>query len=184
MKRTPLRLPEVLLLEPRVFSDDRGRFLELWRRESFAGVSSQPFVQDNLSVSRRGTVRGLHFQHPRGQGKLVGVLSGAAWDVAVDVRRGSPTFGQWAAVELSAENGHQLWIPTGFAHGFQALRDETAFWYKCTDVYQPDYERTVHWADPVLAITWPLVADALVSPKDAAAPRLSAMGLDTLPAYR
>ncbi len=184
MKKTPLRLHEIVLVEPRVFADERGRFLELWRREAFAGISSQPFVQDNLSVSRRGVVRGLHFQHPRAQGKLVGVLSGAAWDVAVDVRRGSPTHGQWVAEELTAESGRQLWIPAGFAHGFQALRDDTVFWYKCTDVYQPDCERTVFWADPDLGITWPLTREAAVSPKDAAAPRLSAMGPATLPAYR
>jgi len=169
-------------VEPRIATDDRGQFLELWRQEHYADLTPSPFVQDNLSVSRRGTVRGLHFQHPRGQGKLVGALAGAAWDVAVDVRRGSPRFGQWVGVELSAANGHQLWIPPGFAHGFQALADGTVFWYKCTETYAPECERIVHWADPDLGITWPL-SDALISPRDAAAPRLGAMGPGTLPSY-
>jgi dTDP-4-dehydrorhamnose 3,5-epimerase len=182
MTVTPLRLAEVVLVEPRVFADDRGTFFELWRQDRFAAVSSVPFVQDNVSVSRRGTVRGLHLQHPHPQGKLVSVLAGAAWDVAMDVRIGSPTFGQWAAAELSEENRHQLWIPPGFAHGFQALRDGTVFTYKCTDFYRPECERTVHWADPALGIPWPL-PDALVSPRDAAAPRLAEMAPGTLPDF-
>lgn len=182
MKVTPTMLPEVLLLEPRVFRDERGSFRETWHAEHYHAVAAFSFVQDNVSASRRGVVRGLHFQQPHAQGKLVGVPAGAAFDVVVDVRRGSPTFGRWVAEELSQENGRQLWIPPGFAHGFQALADETVFLYKCTDVYHPECERTVLWSDPALAIPWP-VGEALVAPKDDAAPLLQDFPQSQLPAF-
>jgi len=184
MKVTPTALAGVLVIEPRGFEDTRGAFLETWQLERYReAVTPLAFVQDNVSVSRRGVVRGLHFQHPHGQGKLVGVLAGATWDVAVDVRRGSPSCGQWVAQELSPENRCQLWIPPGFAHGFQALSDGVVFHYKCTDTYHPECERTVLWSDPVLAIPWPL-ADAVVAAKDAAAPLLADLPPGHLPIYR
>ncbi|RKG87870.1 dTDP-4-dehydrorhamnose 3,5-epimerase [Corallococcus terminator] len=172
MKVTPLELPEVLLVEPKVFGDDRGFFLESYhsKRYADAGITG-PFVQDNLSRSVKGTLRGLHFQEPNAQGKLVQCLSGAVWDVAVDVRRGSPTFGRWVAAELSFENKRQLWVPPGFAHGFCVLSDSADFFYKCTALYSPETERSVHWNDPDLAIPWPVSAP-LLSGKDQQAPRL------------
>lgn len=183
MKVTPTLLPEVLVVEPRAFADDRGRFLETWHAGRYgAEVTPLAFVQDNVSVSRRGVVRGLHYQLPHGQGKLISVLSGAAFDVAVDIRRGSPTFGRWVAEELSDGNGRQLWIPAGFAHGFQALTDGVVLHYKCTDLYHADCDRAVLWSDPALAIAWPL-KDGAVSPKDAAAPRLGEVAPDLLPKF-
>jgi dTDP-4-dehydrorhamnose 3,5-epimerase len=181
---TPTAIPGVLVIEPRSFEDARGAFVETWRLERYReAVTPLPFVQDNVSVSRRGVVRGLHFQHPHGQGKLVGVLAGAAWDVAVDVRCGSPTFGGWVAEELTEANRRQLWIPAGFAHGFQALSDGVVFHYKCTDTYHPECERTVLWSDPALAIPWPISA-AVVAPKDAAAPSLADFPPEHLPSNR
>ena len=160
------------MLEPRVFADERGRFVETWNAERYAEVGIPgPFVQDNVSVSKRGVLRGLHFQNPNVQGKLVSVLHGAVYDVAVDLRVGSPTFGEWVGVELSAEDGRQMWIPEGFAHGFQALEDGTVFSYKCTAAYSPADEHSLRWDDPALRITWPL-SDPMVSAKDAAAPVL------------
>lgn len=181
MKVTPLELPEVLLLAPRRFDDDRGHFLETWStaRYADAGVGG-PFVQDNVSVSQRGVLRGLHFQHPDGQGKLVSVLRGRVFDVAVDVRRGSPTFGRWVGAELSDRDNHQLWVPAGFAHGFQVLSDEAVFAYKCTAPYAPAHERTIRWDDPAIGIRWPGPAPRL-SAKDAAAPRLAELPRDHLP---
>lgn len=172
MKVTPLEIPEVLLLEPKVFGDDRGFFMEMFHAARYgeAGIHG-PFVQDNYSRSAKGTLRGLHFQEPRAQGKLVQVLAGAVYDVAVDVRRGSPTFGRWVAAELSAENRRQLWIPPGFAHGFCVVSDSADFHYKCTALYAPETERGIAWNDPALAIPWP-VREPLLSPKDARAPRL------------
>jgi dTDP-4-dehydrorhamnose 3,5-epimerase len=184
VKVTPTAIPEVLLIEPRGFEDARGAFVETWQLARYSeAVTPLSFVQDNVSVSRRGVVRGLHFQHPHGQGKLVMVLAGAAWDVAVDVRRGSPSFGRWVAEELTEGNRRQLWIPAGFAHGFQALSDGVVFHYKCTDTYHPECERTVLWSDPALAIPWP-VADAVVAAKDAAAPLLADLPPEHLPSYR
>lgn len=160
------------VLEPRVFADARGRFVETWNAERYAGLGIPgPFVQDNVSVSKRGVLRGLHFQNPNAQGKLVSVLHGAVWDVAVDLRVDSPTFGEWVGVELSAENGRQMWIPEGFAHGFQALEDATVFGYKCTAAYSPADEHSLRWDDPALGIAWPL-AEPRVSAKDGAAPGL------------
>ncbi|MCP3168555.1 dTDP-4-dehydrorhamnose 3,5-epimerase [Myxococcus qinghaiensis] len=172
MKVTPLEIPDLLLVEPKVFGDDRGFFMELFhaKRYADAGIPG-PFVQDNYSRSARGTLRGLHFQEPQGQGKLVQVFAGSVYDVALDVRRGSTTFGQWVAVELSAENRRQLWIPPGFAHGFCVTSDTADFHYKCTTLYAPETERCIAWNDPDLAIPWP-VSEPLLSPKDLRAPRL------------
>jgi dTDP-4-dehydrorhamnose 3,5-epimerase len=165
-------LPGVLLLEPRSFEDARGSFMEVFHAGRYAEVGiPRAFVQDNLSRSVQGTLRGLHFQEPHGQGKLVQVLAGAVHDVVVDVRRGSPTFGRWTAMELSADNRLQLWVPPGFAHGFCVLSERADFFYKCTDFYAPASERSIAWNDPELAIPWPL-SSPLLSPKDAAAPRL------------
>ncbi|OJT20090.1 dTDP-4-dehydrorhamnose 3,5-epimerase [Archangium sp. Cb G35] len=165
-------LPGVLILEPKRFGDDRGFFMEMFhaKRYAEAGIPG-PFVQDNFSRSAKGILRGLHFQEPHAQGKLVQVLAGAVYDVAVDVRRGSPTFGKFVGVELSADNRRQFWVPAGFAHGFCVLSESADFHYKCTDVYTPASERAIAWNDPDLAIPWP-VTSPLLSPKDVAAPRL------------
>lgn len=184
MRVTPTDLPGVLRLEPTVHRDARGHFVETWRRPAYAeaGLPSE-FVQDNLSSSVRGVLRGLHFQHPRAQGKLVTVLAGEVFDVAVDVRAGSPTFGRWTGVTLSGETLHQLWIPPGFAHGFCCTSATALFAYKCTDLYDAASEGGIRWDDPDLGIRWPVAAPAL-SPKDAAFPRLRDIPRDRLPAYR
>jgi len=167
-------LPGVLLIEPRVFGDDRGFFFETYHAQRYAqhGMPSE-FVQDNYSRSIRNTLRGLHFQEPHAQGKLVQVFQGAVFDVAVDIRVGSPTFKKWFGIELSSENKYQLWIPPGFAHGFCVTSDTADFCYKCTDFYFADAERCILWNDPDLAIEWP-VKEPILSKKDASAPRLSA----------
>ncbi|HZJ53777.1 MAG TPA: dTDP-4-dehydrorhamnose 3,5-epimerase [Myxococcaceae bacterium] len=182
MKVVPTELPEVLIIEPRVHGDSRGFFYESFQASRYAeaGITA-PFVQDNLSRSTRGTLRGLHFQEPRPQGKLVQVLRGAVWDVAVDVRRGSPRFGRWVAMELSETAPRQLWIPPGFAHGFCVLSDSADFFYKCTELYAPECERSVAWDDPRIGIPWPIAAP-LLSAKDRAAPRLE--DARELPSYR
>ena len=169
MKVTPTELPEVLLIEPKVHGDSRGFFAEMFqaRRYTEAGVPG-PFVQDNLSRSVRGTLRGLHFQEPKPQGKLVQVLRGTVWDVAVDVRRGSPRFGRWVAMELSESAPRQLWIPPGFAHGFLVLSDAAEFLYKTTDYWYPEFERTLLWSDPALGVAWPLGDAPTVAAQDAA----------------
>jgi dTDP-4-dehydrorhamnose 3,5-epimerase len=178
-----LRLPEVVRVSPRLLRDERGYFLESWQHERYAAAGIPgPFVQDNVSVSRRGVVRGLHYQEPFGQGKLVSCLKGRVFDVAVDIRRGSPTFGAWVSAELSGENGHQLWVPAGFAHGFQVLSDEAVFAYKVTERYEASAERSIRWNDPALGIVWPS-ADVLLSPKDAVAPLLAEMPAEQLPRY-
>jgi dTDP-4-dehydrorhamnose 3,5-epimerase len=165
-------LEGVLIFEPKVFKDDRGHFLESFHAERYRSAGlTLPFVQDNWSRSKKGTLRGLHFQNPRPQGKLVMVTRGAVFDVAVDIRKSSPTFGKWFGLELSEENCKQLWIPPGFAHGFVALKDDTDFLYKCTDVYFPEGDGGVLWSDPDIGITWP-VQEPLLSKKDASAPRL------------
>lgn len=169
----PLALPEVILVKPRIFPDDRGFFLETHKESEFrpAGITG-PFVQDNHSRSTRGVLRGLHYQlPPRAQGKLVGVVTGAIWDVAVDLRRASPTFGRWVAAELTEENGHRLWVPPGFGHGFVTLSDVADVYYKCTDEYAPDLEKGVRWDDPDLAVAWPLT-DVQVSARDEQLPML------------
>lgn len=179
MKLSSTRIPEVVLLEPTVFADERGWFMETYHEEKFRQGLAQlklpapsAFVQDNHSSSARGVLRGLHYQkQPRAQGKLVRVVRGAAWDVAVDIRRHSATFGQWVGVELSATNHRQLWIPPGFAHGFVALQDDTEFLYKTTDLYDKASERAIRWDDPHLGITWPTQLGSLrVNDKDAQAP--------------
>ena len=176
-------LADLTIFRPRVFADARGDFRELYHAERYrdAGLDAT-FVQDNLSRSRRGTVRGLHLQHPRAQGKLVTVLDGAVRDVAVDVRRGSPTFGRTAALELTADEGTQLWIPPGFAHGFVVLTASAAVAYKCTAPYSPADELTVRWDDPALGIDWG-VDVPLLSDRDAAAPTLAEIPADRLPPY-
>lgn len=161
--KTPLR--DLILIEPRIFTDERGRFLESYQSERYADLGLPPFVQDNVSVSRKGVLRGMHFQNPCPQAKLVTVFRGRAFDVAVDLRLGSPTFAQWYGVELSAEKHQQLYVPPGFAHGFAALTDDVVFHYKCTDFYHPPGEVSLMWNDPEIGIEWPL-KDPLVSPKD------------------
>ena len=177
-------LPGVLVIEPRVFGDARGFFLERFHAECYADAGIPgPFVQDNHSRSQRGILRGLHFQKRHPQGKLVEVVSGEVYDVAVDVRPGSDTFGRWTGVRLSAENHRQLWVPPGFAHGFVVLSESADFLYKCTDVYHPEDEGGVIWNDPDLGIDWPL-ADPQLSHKDAALPRLRDLGPGDLPHVR
>ncbi len=166
MRVTTIDIPGVLLIEPTVFRDQRGVFVETHheRRYAEAGLTER-FVQDNFSRSVRGTLRGLHFQEPHAQGKLVMVVDGAVFDVVVDVRRGSPTFGRWYAAELSADNMRQIYIPPGCAHGFCVTSDSAAFLYKCTDFYSPQDEKGILWNDPALGIPWP-VSDPVLSPKD------------------
>jgi dTDP-4-dehydrorhamnose 3,5-epimerase len=162
-------IPDVLIIEPRLFGDERGFFMETWNAAAFAEAGLDlAFVQDNHSRSHKGVLRGLHFQNPGPQGKLVRVTNGAVFDVAVDLRRSSPTFGQWVGVELSAANRRMLWVPEGFAHGFLTLEDNTDFLYKCTAPYAPQSEHTLAWDDPAVAIAWPLAdREAILSDKDA-----------------
>ena len=176
LKVTPTRLPEVLIIEPKVFGDERGFFMESFNQAAFdqaTGLALR-FVQDNHSRSAHAVLRGLHYQIRQPQGKLVRVTSGKVFDVAVDLRRSSPRLGQWAGVELSAENKRQLWIPPGFAHGFVVLSDNADFLYKTTDYYAPQFERALAWNDPRVAIGWPLAElgrPPTLSGKDAAAPK-------------
>lgn len=167
MEFIPTRLPEVVLIKPKVFGDERGFFLESWQQKKFAdaGIHAD-FVQDNHSHSSQWILRGMHYQIQHTQGKLVRVSRGAVYDAVIDVRRSSPTFGQWVGVELSDTNHHMLWVPPGFAHGFLALTETVDFLYKCTDLYAPQYERTIRWDDPDVGIEWPIPAG--VSPKLAA----------------
>lgn len=170
MKATPTSLPEVLLIEPQVFGDARGFFLESWNEDRFnAAVGHEVhFVQDNHSRSSRGVLRGLHYQLQQAQGKLVRVVRGSVFDVAVDIRKSSATFGQWVGVELSEDNHRQLWVPPGFAHGFVVTSDSADFLYKTTDYYAPQYERCIAWNDPALAVQWPDVGEPpRLSAKDA-----------------
>ena len=168
-------IPGVLLLEPRVFTDDRGAFFESFNAAAFAAAVGRPvsFVQDNQSTSRRHVLRGLHYQEPRPQGKLVRVVAGAIYDVAADIRPGSPSFGRWVGIELSAENRRQLWVPEGLAHGFLVLSESADVLYKTTDFYAPGCEKCLRWDDPTLGIRWPLSAPPLLSPRDAAAATLA-----------
>lgn len=168
MKATPLTIPEVILLEPKVFGDDRGFFFESFNRRKFTELTGRDvdFVQDNHSRSAKNVLRGLHYQIQHPQGKLVRVVQGAVLDVAVDIRRSSPTFGQHVAVELSAENKRMLWIPEGFAHGFVVLSDVAEFLYKTTNYWFPEHERSILWNDPALAIDWKLQAAPALSAKD------------------
>lgn len=169
MKIIDTKIPDVKIIEPKVFGDERGFFMETWNQKQFEElVTGKPtkFVQDNHSKSKKGILRGLHYQTENTQGKLVRVISGEVFDVAVDVRKNSPTFGQWVGEFLSAENKRQLWIPEGFAHGFYVTSDETEFVYKCTNYYSPLYEVSILWNDKSIAINWPLEGRPLLSPKD------------------
>ena len=170
MKATPTRIPDVLLIEPKVFGDDRGFFFESFNRRAFHEATglNVDFVQDNHSKSARNVLRGLHYQLAQPQGKLVRVTQGEVFDVAVDIRKGSSTYGQWVGEILSAENKKQLWIPAGLAHGFVVLSETAEFLYKTTDYYAPQHERCIAWNDPDLAIAWPIEGQPLLSPKDAA----------------
>jgi dTDP-4-dehydrorhamnose 3,5-epimerase len=162
-------IPEVLIFEPKVLGDHRGYFLETWRRDLFADAGVDlSFVQDNQSSSGRGVLRGLHYQIKQPQGKLVRVISGAVFDVAVDLRRSSPTCGRWVGAELSAENHRLIWVPPGFGHGFYVLSEQAEFVYKCTDYYAPEHERVIRYDDPDIAIDWPLVSgvETVLSAKD------------------
>lgn len=183
MKVVETDLPGCAVIEPQVFSDERGWFFESWNRERYAanGLDMQ-FVQGNVSRSARGVLRGLHYQWPNPQGKLVSVLEGEVWDVAVDIRRGSPTFGHWTAAVLSAENKRQFWIPEGFAHGFVVLSEQALFTYLCTAPYDREADAGIRWNDASLAIDWPIAEPAL-SPKDAQAPLLADIPEEGLPAY-
>ena len=169
MKITETKIPAVKLIEPKVFGDERGFFMETWNEKAFreAGINVT-FVQDNQSRSAKNTLRGLHYQIKQPQGKLVRVTRGEVFDVAVDLRTNSPTFGQWVGEYLSEENNRMLWVPPGFAHGFLVTSERADFQYKCTDFYAPEHERAIHWADDQLAIDWPLdnSEELLVSQKD------------------
>ena len=173
MKVINTKLKDCVIIEPKVFGDDRGFFLEIFQAERYSQLAgiNLPFVQDNHSRSSRGVLRGLHFQKTKPQGKLVRVVRGEVYDLALDVRKGSPTFGQWEGVILSEENKRQFWMPPGFAHGFLVLSDTADFEYKCTDYYDPSDEGSVLWNDPDLDIPWPL-ADPILSNKDASDDRL------------
>jgi dTDP-4-dehydrorhamnose 3,5-epimerase len=175
------RLPGVLIIEPQVFNDERGYFMEPYNQKRYAeyGITSI-FVQDNLSYSVRGTLRGLHYQYPHEQAKLIQVLEGEVFDVVVDIRKGSPTFGQWTSSYLSSENKHQAYIPEGFAHGFCCLSETALFFYKCSDFYMPECEGGIHWSDPDLNIDWP-ISNPLVSEKDARNPFLKNVQKERLP---
>ena len=168
MKTSPLNIPAVVRFEPQAFGDDRGFFFESFNHRQFEDAigRSVQFVQDNHSRSVKGVLRGLHYQLHRAQGKLVRVVHGEVFDVAVDIRRSSPTFGKWVGSYLSAENKHQLWVPEGFAHGFVVLSDSAEFLYKTTDYYAPEHERCISWNDPAIGIDWPLKGEPVLSGKD------------------
>lgn len=181
MKVQATELDGVVCVQPRVFDDARGWFLENWRDERFRehGIELAA-AQLNTSVSRRGVLRGLHYQWPQPQGKLVWVAFGRVFDVAVDIRSDSPNFGRWTGIELSDENHCQLWIPPGFAHGFQVLSERAVFAYLCSAAYRPDYDAAIAWNDPKIGVAWPL-PEAELSDKDRAAPRLQSLGREQLP---
>ena len=184
MKIEATNLPGVLLIEPKRFGDARGYFLETWHEERYAAAGiNLRFVQDNLSRSVRGILRGLHLQHPTDQGKLVSVVEGEVFDVAVDVRVGSPSFGKWTGATLSERDHRQLWIPPGFAHGFCVTSDVALFAYKCTAPYSSAHEMGVAWNDPALGIAWP-IAEPQLSAKDSALPRLADIDPARLPRYQ
>jgi dTDP-4-dehydrorhamnose 3,5-epimerase len=176
MKATRLAIPDVVLLEPKVFGDARGFFLESYNRRVFkdATGADPDFIQDNHSRSAKNVLRGLHYQILQSQGKLVRVTAGAVFDVAVDIRKSSPTFGKWVGATLTAENRRQMWVPEGFAHGFLVLADGTEFLYKTTDYYAPEFERCIAWDDPAIGIAWPIDGAPLLSAKDQRGAALSA----------
>ena len=171
MKELKTKIPEVVIFEPSVYEDERGYFMESFRLSQFAKIGNEiNFVQDNQSKSKKGTLRGLHYQINYPQGKLIRVLSGEIFDVAVDLRRSSSTFGQWVGETLSSANRKQLWVPEGFAHGFYVLSEEAEIFYKCTDYYRPEYDRGLRWDDPDLSVMWPLLdPEPLISIKDSEA---------------
>lgn len=174
----------VLILEPRVFDDNRGFFMETYHRKKYRELGIPvDFFQDNLSYSHKGALRGLHYQHPHDQAKLVQVLEGKVFDITVDIRSGSPTFGNWFGIHLSDENKRQVFVPEGFAHGFCVLSDTALFLYKCSDFYAPDCESGVLWSDPDLGIDWP-INDPFLSEKDIKYPRLREVPIERLPKYR
>ena len=177
------KLPGVLIIEPTVYGDDRGYFMELFHSTKYrnAGITA-PFVQDNLSVSKRDCLRGLHYQFPNAQGKLVWVVQGTVYDVVVDIRQGSPTFGQWIGTEISSANKKQLWVPPGLAHGFCVTSENAAFVYKCTDFYRPQSEHAIRWNDPALDIQWPIESPT-VSEKDRNGQLLHEIDASKLPKY-
>ena len=179
MKATPTAIADVLVIEPRVFGDARGFFFESWNERAFSAAvgRSVDFVQDNHSCSARNVLRGLHYQVRQPQGKLVRVIAGEVYDVAVDIRRSSPTFGRWVGERLSAENRRMLWVPEGFAHGFVVLSDTAEFLYKTTDYYAPEHERTLLWNDPRVGVRWPCQGEPLLKPGDAAGATLEAAEL-------
>lgn len=170
MKILPTEIPDVIVIEPDVFGDERGFFMESWNRQRYrdAGITDD-FVQDNFSLSRRGILRGMHFQNPKAQGKLVSALQGEVLDVAVDLRTASPTFKRWVAVVLSSENKRQMFVPPGFAHGFLVLSETALFHYKCTELYARAHERSFRWDDPEIGIAWP-VREPVLSERDKRAP--------------
>jgi dTDP-4-dehydrorhamnose 3,5-epimerase len=175
LKAIATAIPAVLVIEPKVFGDARGFFFESWNRRAFDSIVGRgvEFVQDNHSASTRGVLRGLHYQLRQPQGKLVRVVAGEVFDVAVDLRRSSPTFGRWVGERLSAENRRMMWVPAGFAHGFVVLSETAEFVYKTTDYYAPEHERTLLWNDPALAIDWQFDGEPILKPKDAAGATLA-----------
>jgi len=180
MKFIQTGLPGCVVLEPRVLADERGYFYEAFRLQGLEGLGISPFVQGNVSRSVRGVLRGLHYQWPNPQGKLVSVVEGEVWDVAVDIRRGSPHYGRWTAVVLSADNRRRLWVPEGFAHGFVALSPQAELHYLCTAPYDRDADAAIAWDDPVLGIDWP-VAEPVLSARDASARRPAEVDEGRLP---
>jgi len=184
MKTIPSSLPGALIIEPRVFGDARGFFYESYHSEKFAqaGINAH-FVQSNVSRSTRGVLRGLHYQWPHPQGKLVSVLEGEVYDVAVDIRHGSPTFGQWTGVMLTAENHRHFWVPEGFAHGFCVLSDAAVFTYQCSALYDASADRAVRWDDAAIGVDWP-ISVPLLSEKDMRAPLLADVPRDLLPSFK
>ncbi|MAQ19579.1 MAG: dTDP-4-dehydrorhamnose 3,5-epimerase [Sandaracinus sp.] len=186
MKAERLAIEEVVLVTPKVHGDHRGFFVETFHEERYreAGIGvGLRFVQDNMARSTKGILRGLHLQEPHAQGKLVSCVEGAVFDVAVDVRLGSPTFGKWVGARLDAEQHQQLWVPPGFAHGYQVLSEVATFAYKCTDLYHPEAELGVAWDDPEIGVEWPLEGAPVLSAKDQANPRLSAIDPSSLPQW-
>ncbi|MGD2084373.1 MAG: dTDP-4-dehydrorhamnose 3,5-epimerase [Chromatiales bacterium] len=184
MNVSELAIPGVLLIEPRVLGDDRGWFMESWQRTRYEALGlPRRFVQDNLAFSAGGVLRGLHVQQPHPQGKLVQVLQGRVFDVAVDIRVGSPHFGRWVGVELSGETQRQFYVPPGLAHGYYVLSREALFMYKCTDFYHPETELGVRWDDPAIGIAWPLDGEPRLSVKDREAPLLRDLPAERLPQY-
>jgi len=176
MKVIDTKISDVKIIEPTVFGDERGFFMETWSQKKFEELVTQkptPFVQDNHSKSKKGILRGLHYQTENTQGKLVRVISGEVFDVAVDIRKNSPTFGQWVGEYLSADNKRQLWVPEGFAHGFYVTSDEAEFVYKCTDYYNPNHEVSIKWDDKNIGIDWPINIQPILSNKDCMAIELS-----------